>query len=174
MQEKIQKQKRFKRAHLKYFPSQGVSPTKMAAHDIFQNKSRVRTTQGSFPIGMAMKGKYKGKITNTFVQNIPETVFGRSYKEQQQEEDRLVRVWQGERLTGTEDFIFGFALYILPSEELRVYFRGNRYIFKKVYPRLNTSFISIVYSSRENAMNAFNNDKIKWMQQLSPTVPDSG
>lgn len=179
MQSKILKLKKQNRqAALRKPRSGGVDTSKIAAHEMFQNRNRVNTTQGR-------AGEMEPVLENTWMEDIPRTGSYRDYLERRERYIKLVNehslvieeeneeplknrkiipqdkdlldymfdVWQGVRLQGVNQYhTINYGVYTL-------YFQGDKFRF--VIEDEKFRYISKLYVGRAAAEEAYNS-KIKW------------
>jgi hypothetical protein len=161
-----------RRAYLKKYKSTGVDINKINAHEIFQNKARVR----SVAISKGQSQETEPILNNTFMQEIPETIIPRTtnalmdiprVQAQLTREKEILSVWQSERMTGFEKYVSA----ILEKDNiktLRVYISGDKRIFEIEYAN-KVRMRSRVYSSSQKAAEARNNGTIDWDEIIDPS-----
>lgn len=166
-----------RKAYLKIPRNGGVDTGKIAAHAIFQNRSRVNTTQGKANGALPV-------LDNTWMQEIPETVTqiieDREYNGSARRSDRRLTLdkadalaaeerqfiidaclsfWQGTRRQGVNVWVKAlmehhgdYRCYMLTS--------GNKYLF--YWENTEERGASRIYEGREAAMSAFRS-RISWV-----------
>lgn len=157
LQEKLNKQKRMRRAYLKRYPSH-IDYGKMALYDQYNPAARVNGLEGKrdnlTPAGKVdMKGKFALDVRkHPFLQEVPPTkhISARRYG----------TIMQADRLQNTIEFIKGPLLTNFRGILVHLWFTGSNYMIIEEGKTYRAT--SIIYNDRFRIMQAWQNKSLCW------------
>jgi hypothetical protein len=89
------------------------------------------------------------------------------------EDERLEELWQGDWRQGLSHFN-KISLICGKYSKVLLYFRGLTWFFVREDEIIKTAKRSILYSSRDRAMRAYNLGKITWVERAPLPTPPPG